>query len=167
MFPSLPVDLLFFHLSLPQKVERRFFSFPPTRALRSFPSERFKRRIRVAERPAENWFLGRGSKSGQNEMLAVFRWQTREKVVLEYRVVFSAAWRFSGRFGPKRTDNARGMRLRRITFSRDFHGLMIPAGTFNPSHPFAAIQSNIVRNLLTFCVGAFYKKISEIHRDLC
>lgn len=61
----------------------------------------------MAERPAENWFLGRGSKSGQNEMLAVFRRQTREEgVVLGYRVV-SPRWRFSGRFGLKRTDNAR------------------------------------------------------------
>lgn len=82
----------------------------------------------MAERPAENWFLGRGSKSRQNEMLAVFRWQTRE-VVLEYRVVPSR-WRFSGWFGLKRTDSAT-VYMRHITLSRDFHGLTICRGTFN------------------------------------
>lgn len=63
-------------------------------------------------------------------MLAVFRWQTR-KVVLEYRAVPSQ-WRFSGRFGLKRTDNAT-VYIRYITLSRDFHELTICPGTFNRS----------------------------------
>lgn len=115
------------------------------------------------ERPAENWFLGRGSKSGQNEMLAVFRWQTRGgRPRISHRFlrggVFQVGLDLRGRI-------MLGMRLRRITFSRDFHGLMIPPGTFNsfPSQTsaHAAIRSNIVEPFNS--LGTFYKNFSDIH----
>lgn len=128
--PFFPVDLLFFHLCT------IFLSLSTSNVgfllfLRRVPSVRAfqKKNKSGGERPAENWFLGRGSKSGQNEMLAVFRWQTRE-VVLEYRVVplrggvFQVGLDLRGRI-------MLGMRLRRITFSRDFHDLTIRTGAFN------------------------------------
>lgn len=93
------------------------------------PPKRFKGRIRVAERPVENWFLGRGSKSGQNEMLAIFRRQTREVSSSDIASflrggVFQVGLDLRGRI-------MLGMRLCRITFSHDFHGLMIRPETFN------------------------------------
>lgn len=122
-FLLFPVDLLSSHPPfLAPNVGFHFFSsFLRARSA----TDRFERRIRVAERPAENWFLGRGSKSGQHEMLVVFRRLTR-KVVLEYSPHRSCATVFFY-IGLERTDNVRGMcvSLRRITFSRDFHGLTI------------------------------------------
>lgn len=112
------------------------FSFHPARArlavagfLLFLPAFE-KKNESVAERPAENWFLGHGSKSGHRTKCQQF-FLARQEGSSTSIASFPLRRRFSGRSGLKRTDNARYVRLRRITFCRDFHGLTIRTGALN------------------------------------